>query len=230
MRRHRLQRVRVVAGVVLLIGSVAGLVWGAQDNEDVGSTPTTRPRALQGATVPLERGLAASECAGTPLSAMFEVAERKRQLAVYTRQGNTFSEVIVDGTTGKITKVEALTRGAELTAAIAQGAVMVKAKTSLRTAVEAVLTAHPGFHALRVVPTLQGEQPVAEITLVKEGTVTTVVEPLDEARRERTRVRRRATRAAHHSLHHQPSALPTEQRSVGRRTEEIITCETTTPT
>jgi len=98
---------------------------------------------------------------------------------VTTMRGDTFWEVIVDETTGHVATVEAITSGEVLTAAIAQRAAMVKARTSLRAAVKAVLTAHPGFRALRVVPTLQGVQPVAEMTLVKEGTVMTVLEPLE---------------------------------------------------
>jgi hypothetical protein len=57
--------------------------------------------------------------------------------------------------------------------------VIFKAKKSLRAAVDAALTAHPGFRTLSVFPALKGEQPVAEMTLVKDGTLTTVVEPLD---------------------------------------------------
>jgi hypothetical protein len=101
---------------------------------------------------------------------------------VYTMQGDTFSEVLVDATTGKVATVEAITNGEVLTAAIAQRTVMIKARTSLRAVVESVLTAPPGFRALRVVPTLQGAQPVAEVILVTHGTVTRVVEPLDEGR------------------------------------------------
>jgi len=175
----RLKSLLVVAYAVLLVGSAACVVWGEKDDEGGGSTPVALPQARQRATVPLERGLVASERVGTPLSAAFELEGSKRHLVVYTMQGDTFWEVIVDETTGKVATVEAITRGEVLTAAIAQRAAMVKAKTSLRAAVEAVLTAHPGFGARRVVPTLQGAQPLVEITLVKEGTVTTVVEPLE---------------------------------------------------
>jgi hypothetical protein len=125
------------------------------------------------------RGLLASKRVGTPLSAMGELEGSTRHLVVTTMQGDTFSEVLVDATTGKVATVEAITNGEVLTAAIAQRAVMVKARTSLRAVVESVLTAPLGFRALRVVPTLQGAQPVAEVILVKHGTVTRVVEPLD---------------------------------------------------
>jgi hypothetical protein len=177
---HCLKIRLVVACAVLLVGSTAGLVWGEKDDhEDAGSTPPPRTRARQGATVPLECGLSASERVGTPLSATFELEGGKRHLVVATMQGDTFLEVIVDDATGKVATVEAMTSGEALTASTAQGAVMVKATKSLRAAVEAVLTAHPGFRALCVVLTFKGEQPVAEMTLVKDGTVATVVEPLN---------------------------------------------------
>ncbi len=177
---NRLKIRLVVAFAVLLVGSAAGLVWGEKDdNEDAGSTPAPRTRARQGATVPLECGLSASEHVGTPLSARFELEERKVHLSVYTMKGDMFLEVIVDNTTGKVAKVKAITSGEDLTAATAQRAVILKAKKSLRAAVDAALTAHPGFRALSVFPALKGEQPVAEVTLVKDGTLTTVVEPLD---------------------------------------------------
>ena len=175
--RNRLQILLVVACAVLLVGSAACMVWG--ENDGAGSTPVALPRARQGAPMPLEHGLVASERAGTPISATFELEGRKRHLLVYTMQGDTFLEVIVDEMTGKVVTVEAITSGEALTAATAQGAVMVKATKSLRAAVEAALTLHPGFRALRVVPALKGAQPVAEITVVKDGTVTTVVEPLE---------------------------------------------------
>jgi hypothetical protein len=117
---NRLKIRLVVAFAVLLVGSAAGLVCGEKDfNEDVGSTPAPRTRARQRATVPLECGLSASERVGTPLSAKFELEERKEHLSVYTMKGHMFLEVIVDNTTGKVTKVEAITSGEDLTAATA---------------------------------------------------------------------------------------------------------------
>jgi hypothetical protein len=177
--RNRLKSLLVVAYAVLLVGSAAFVVGGEQDDEGARSTPVVFPRARQRAPVSLERGLVASERVGTPLSPAFELEGSARHLVVTTMQGDTFWEVIVDETTGHVATVEAITSGEVLTAAIAQRAAMVKARTSLRAAVKAVLTAHPGFRALRVVPTLQGVQPVAEMTLVKEGTVMTVLEPLE---------------------------------------------------
>ncbi len=177
---NRLKILLVVTCAVLLGGYAAFIVWGEKDDDDgEGREPVALTRVLQGASVPLERGLSASEGEGTPLSAKFELEERKGHLSVYTMKGDTFSEVIVDNTTGKVAKVSAITSGEDFTAATAQRAVMVKATKSLRVAVEAALKAHLGFRALSVFPALKGEQPVAEVTLVKDGTVTTVVQPLE---------------------------------------------------
>src|SRR3989442_678652 len=55
-----------------------------------------------------------------------EVENGKLQLSVYTKEGSGFSEVIVDHTTGKVAKTEAITSGDDLTAAKAQSEAMVK--------------------------------------------------------------------------------------------------------
>jgi hypothetical protein len=93
-------------------------------------------------------------------------------------KGDMFSEVIVDHTTGKVTKVEPITSGGDYTAATAQRVAMAKATKSLRAAVTAALTAHPGAQAVSVTPKVRGDKTMAEITLVEKGAVTTVSEPL----------------------------------------------------
>ena len=94
-------------------------------------------------------------------------------------KGDTFSEVIVDHTTGQVAKVEPITGGGDLTAATAQRAAMTRAKKSLQTVVDAAVKAHAGMRAVSVFPALKGEQAVAEITLGKNGTFMTVSEPLE---------------------------------------------------
>src|SRR4030095_9108137 len=93
-------------------------------------------------------------------------------------QGDTFSEVIVDHTTGKVTKVEPITRGKDLTDATAQRAAMAKATQALRAVVTVALTAHSGAQAVSLTPKVQGDHAVAEITLLENGVMTTVSEPL----------------------------------------------------
>jgi hypothetical protein len=136
-------------------------------------------KALVGVKVSLEEGLSASEREGTPISGKFELEEGKLQLSVYTMKDDKFSEVIVDHTTGKVTEVEAITSGKDLTAAKAQQAAMAKAKKSLRTVVDAAVKANTGFRAVSIVPALKGEHPVAELTLLKENAFKEVMEPLD---------------------------------------------------
>src|SRR6059036_1444718 len=87
-------------------------------------------KALKDAKVSLQSGLQASAREGTPISAKYELEEGKLQLSVYTMKGDTFSEVIVDHTTGQVAKVEPITGGKDLTAATAQRAAMTRAKKS----------------------------------------------------------------------------------------------------
>src|SRR5215471_14943131 len=117
--------------------------------------------ALPSAKVTLEAGIMASEREGKPISAKFEVEEGKLQLSVYTMKGDKFSEVIVDHQTGRIAKTEAITGGEDLAAAKQQAEAMAKAKSSLRTAVEAAVKANSGFRAVSVMPTLKSGKPVA---------------------------------------------------------------------
>jgi hypothetical protein len=94
-------------------------------------------------------------------------------------KGDKFSEVIVDHTTGKVAKTEAITGGGDLTAAKAQSETMAKAKSSLRAATEKAVKANKGFRAVSIMPSLKDGHPVAEITLVKGEEFKTVSEKLD---------------------------------------------------
>jgi hypothetical protein len=167
----------------LLIGLTVMSVWflgeqrlAAQDAHNKADVELMK--ALQGVKVSLADGLTASEHEGTPISGKFELEEGTLQLSVYTMKGETFSEVIVDHATGKVTKVEPITSGEDLTAAKAQRAAMAKATKTLRTVVTSALTAHPGAQAVSVTPKVQGDKAVAEITLLEKGAMTTVSEPL----------------------------------------------------
>ena len=136
-------------------------------------------KALLGAKVSLAEGIAASAQEGIPISGKFELEEGKLQLSVYTMKGDTFSEVIVDHTTGKIAKVEPITSGEDFTAATAQRAAMTKAKKSLQAVVDAAVKAHAGSHAVSIFPALKGEHAAAALTLLKNGEFMTVSEPLE---------------------------------------------------
>src|SRR6266403_1103401 len=124
-------------------------------------------KALSAAKFSLQTGLSASASAGTPISAKYEVEDGKLQLSVYTKKGPGFSEVVVDPTTGKVAKTEAITSGDDLTAAKAQSEAMVKAKRSLRTATDQAAKENKGYRPVSVMPALMEGHPVAEVTLVK---------------------------------------------------------------
>src|SRR3989442_14379854 len=82
------------------------------------------------------------------------------------------SEVIVDHTTGKEAKVDAITGGEDLTAAKAQNNVMAKATRSLAAATETAVKANRGFRAGSVMPAPNDGHPAARGPLVTgdEGT------------------------------------------------------------
>ena len=134
---------------------------------------------VKGAKVSLEKGLSASEAQGKPISAKFEIEEGKLQLSVYTVKAGSFYEVIVDHQTGKVTKTEPITGGDDLTAAKAQSEATAKSKTSLRSAVGKALKANHGYQAVSVIPSSEGGQSTAEVTLVKGNDWKTVKEKLD---------------------------------------------------
>jgi len=164
----------MVVTLVWLLGASAG--W-AQKYE--GKEGAELVNALKGAKVSLEKGLSASKPEGKPISGKFEMEGGKLQLSIYTEKGGKFSEVLVDPTSGKILKVEAIESGEDLTAAKAQGEAMAKAKRSLHSAMRKALKAHKGFRAVSIFPALKDGHPVAEITLLKEEEYKSVSEKLD---------------------------------------------------
>ena len=170
------QMTTLVAGLTL-----AAVCWGntlaAQEEKEEGS-PAAVAKAVMGAKVSLERGLAASATHGQPISAKFEVEDGKLQLSVYTVKDGKFFEVVVDHTTGKVVKAEPITEGEDLTAAQSQSAAMAKAKGYLRTAVEQALRSNPGSRAVRVIPSLKDDRPVADVSLAKGEQLKTVSVPL----------------------------------------------------
>jgi len=155
----------------------AHTIWAQQKGND--KEHTELAKALKGVKTSLEKGLAASESQGKPISGKFEVEDGKLQLSVYTMKGDKFSEVIVDHKTGKVGKTEAITGGGDLTAAKAQSGAMAKAKLSLRAATENAVKANKGFRAVSVTPSLKDGHPMAEITLVKGEEFKTDSEKLD---------------------------------------------------
>src|SRR5947199_9259088 len=172
-----MRRTSVFALAVTFVWLVGGSTVWAQKSDD--KEHAELAKALKGVKTSLEKGLAASESQGKPISGKFEVEDGKLQLSVYTMKGDKFSEVIVDHKTGKVAKTEAITGGEDLTAAKAQSGAMAKAKLSLSSATEKAVKANKGYRAVSVIPTLKEGHPVADVTLVKGNEFKTVSDKLD---------------------------------------------------
>jgi hypothetical protein len=179
--KNRAKEEFVMKKGIALVVAVAWLLGGslAWAQKDEAKEHAELAKALGAAKVSLQTGLSASGSAGTPISAKYEVEDGKLQLSVYTKKGTGFSEVIVDHTTGKVTKTEAITSGDDLTAAKAQGEAMAKAKRSLRTVADQAAKANKGYRVVSVMPALKDGHPVAEVTLVKGEEFKAVSEKLD---------------------------------------------------
>src|SRR5438034_11805642 len=83
--------------------ALAAACWGttlAAQEEEGGHGALAK--AVIGAPVSLNRGLAVSASHGQPISAKFEMEEGKLQLSVYTVKDGKFFEVIVDHNTGTL--------------------------------------------------------------------------------------------------------------------------------
>lgn len=173
-----------IVAVILacLVGVLGYLAWVERDGEREGEAehPAALAAAVNGPTVPLEGGMASAERQGTPLSAKFESEDEAFHLSIYVLVGAAFAEVLLDPQTSSVVKVETITGGDDLRTAKAQADAMSKAIVPLRAAVERGLKASEGSGAISVVPRLRQRHPVAEITLVKEKTVMTVLERLDQ--------------------------------------------------
>ena len=167
---NRKTTIGVVAAIVALL---LGAVRGRAEDKSVDW------KMLQAAKVSLEKGLATVERQGKPISGKFEMEDGKLQLSVYTAKQAKFREVIVDHTSGKITKTEEIKEGEDLSAATAQNQAMAKAKKSLRSAVEKAVAANAGYRAVSVLPSSEGGRPVANVVLENTTGTKTVSEGLD---------------------------------------------------
>ena len=183
MTRRKLMLVAVLGlGVVGL--SALGLavlgegpnIW-AEDDEDENQEALVK--AFGRAKVSLQQGLTASEQEGQPISGKFEVEEGQFQVSVYTAKDGKFSEVLVDYTTGKVAKVEPITKPGDLAAAKSQSDAMAKAKIPLREAVEKAASEAPDFHPVSVRPDLRDGRPVASVVLLKGEEFKKIEKPLE---------------------------------------------------
>ena len=141
-------------------------------------------RALFGAWLQLESGLAVSSREGTPISAKYEIDDGAFQLSVYTvkpgtASGDSFAEVIVDYNAGIVTRVEAIADGGDLAAARDHVAAMARATRSLADATAEAVKANAGYRAVSAMPSPNEGRPVAEVTLMRGGDWKVVIERLE---------------------------------------------------
>jgi hypothetical protein len=131
---------------------------------------------VAGSKVTLEQGLATSKKNGKPVSAKFEIENGKPQLSVYiVKDGNKYSEVIVDHSSGEIAKAELITGGDDLTAAKQQSGDMFRATRELREAVKEAKHDNPGYLAVSVWPEMKEGHSLANVLLFKDNEWRTVV-------------------------------------------------------
>jgi len=161
-------------GVLVIALAMSSTVAESQENKEHAALAA----ALRVKHVDLAMGVEAAAATGRPISAKYEYEDGKLLLSVYTEKAGQFSEVIVDHSTGKISKTEKITTGDDLKAAQAQSAATAKAKSSLTLALEKALAANKGYSAVGAMAMLKAGQPVAEITLMKGTEFKTVSEPL----------------------------------------------------
>lgn len=166
-RKSAMLVISVIGGILLLVGAAKaeekGVDW----------------KALEAAKVSLEKGLAVAQQQGKSISGKFEMEEGKVQLSVYTVSKGKFWEVIVDYTTGKVSKIEEIKEGEDLSYSIAQNKAMAKAKKSLRDSVAKAVAGNPGYRAVSVVPSLEQGMPMAIVVLENATGTKTVSEKLD---------------------------------------------------
>lgn len=160
------------AAIIIAVGASAALA-------DDTSGKAAVAKQIGSAKITLQQGLAASEAQGKVISGKFEVDEGTFQLSVYTAKGASLQEVIVDYTTGKVVKAEPLGEAGDIAAAKKQVAVLAKASTTLKDAVDNAEAQTPGFRAVSVEPKSKANHPVAVVTLVKGTQFKSVSEPLE---------------------------------------------------
>ncbi len=171
MTRRKLMLVAVLGLGVVGLGALGLAVLGegpniwAEDDEDENQDALVK--AFGRAKVGLQQGLTASEQEGQPISGKFEAEEGQFQLSIYTEKGGKFSEVLVDYTTGKVAKVEPITKPDDVAEATSQSAAMAKAKIPLREAVEKAASEAPDFRPVSVTPDLRDGHAVASVVLLK---------------------------------------------------------------
>lgn len=166
-----------VLGLAALVGFADHNAIFADDDDDEGQEKLIK--LLGASKINLQRGLAASEQQGQPISAKFEVDEGKLQLSVYTVKEGKFFEALINYTTGQLLRVEPITEGDDLAAANSQSAAMAKAKTTLKEAVDKAAAQSANARVVSAMPSLKDGRPVVSIALLDGEQFKTVQQPLD---------------------------------------------------
>lgn len=167
-------RIALAIAVASILSLVAASSWAEED-----FNPAAMAKALQQASLPLEKGLKVSEREGKPVSAKYEIEHGALQLSLYTMKGDKFSELIIDHKSGAVAKEEVITDADDLKGAQAQAAAIAKTRATLDVPIAKALRDNPGYRAVSVMPKLEGGQPVAVVTLMKGEDVKKVTEKLD---------------------------------------------------
>lgn len=163
----------------LLATAIAGaLVFGLPAHAEDEASPALAA-AMKNVPTTLEKGLQASEQAGKPISAKFEVEDGKLQLSIYTMKPGDFTEVIVAPDNGSVKSAEKITDADDLKAATAQKAAMDKTTLSLAALTGQTAQDAAGSRAISIFPELRNGHPVAVITLLRDDKFTKVVKKLD---------------------------------------------------
>jgi hypothetical protein len=172
MMSRSLKLVMLVAAVGLS-GPVAQPAWAEDDDAAVLAA------ALKDTKYTLQDGLKASEGAGQPISAQFEIDDGKLQLSIFTTKGDDFTEVVADPTSGAIKKSEKITDNDDLNDATEQKAAMAKAAVSLLVAADMAMKDNVGSLVVGIFPELTDGHAVAEVTLLQGTTAKKVTEKLE---------------------------------------------------
>ncbi len=162
-----------------LIGATVLCLCGPARADDEEPDPVILGIALTDASTTLQKGLAASEPHGKPISAKFEVADKDVQLSIYTATATGFVETVINAKTGAVVSSEPITDTDDLTHATAQKAAMEKATVSLQAAAAKAVTENPQSQAVSVIPELRDGQAMAVVKLLRQKGFTTVTERLN---------------------------------------------------
>jgi hypothetical protein len=160
--------------VVAILSFLAGPSWAEEE-----LNPAAMSKALQQASLPLEKAVKVSEREGKPVSAKYEIEKGALQLSLYTMKGDGFSELIIDHDTGAVAGEEVITDADDLKAAKEQAAAMAKTKATLDVPIAKAVQDNAGYRAVSVIPKLEAGRPVAVVTLIKGQDVKKVTEKLD---------------------------------------------------